>query len=635
MKTYLHEEFIDESLLKEPERQELQSEYQQMLNTIEKKYALQQQRFMEQEDALYERFAREAGFSGYDSGEDSYNKHYKASLLDSKAVSQEIHDKLYDFTMRKIMSDDYSSLVKSSKQAEKDELDERKWARQVYLNRVLDRTYLRAVKYTDCYGKPIPHPRTYNRYDEETKKSLDKSVTRSYTVGKGSKAEQVAIDASISGVVTGLWDTGIRTNACCSGMVADHPFDRFDANDRFGRWKKGDLVKMHLDVKSAYLSLPFKGNNPELVRQATEKARDWGWTTDIRNVYGEESLVFYPPHTLDGATYDTILLEAGQLMDSFLKSGEASDEQEAMYMARQLAEKNHGGFVRYTDRMLAYNFRSLSDGLSDIIRNIRKEERRQNIESGKAVDLYRYDYGKDLPVLTPQQLKGVFDRADIDLDMESVNRPLDRDCTFLVHQGKARLLSLQEAEKIPWTMVNSKEWLSYLMAGQIKDTPHTGQGGETVTVMVHPDPQSAEVSAQFTVTQKMDQMDYYRFFSNEGDMKQYYSTHLTKELYQAAQHAYDNSLQKKVDDLKPQMAVSDIRIRKGMDNNLYISCKVFGEQQLSKRMNQVDVNYYNMRMRSSDKAYNGVAPELANKYYAEEIDLAKSLQQKEGQGMKR
>ena len=57
-------------------------------------------------------------------------------------------------------------------------------------------------------------------------------------------------------------------------------------------------------------------------------------------------------------------------------------------------------------------------------------------------------------------------------------------------------------------------------------------------------------------------------------------------------------------------AVSDIRIRKGMDGNTYISCLIYGEKQLAKHMKPGDVEYYQMRMAASDKAFNGVASEL-------------------------
>lgn len=81
--------------------------------------------------------------------------------------------------------------------------------------------------------------------------------------------------------------------------------------------------------------------------------------------------------------------------------------------------------------------------------------------------------------------------------------------------------------------------------------------------------------------------------------------------------------------------ISDIRIRKTTNNDWYISCKLNGEKQLSKRMGKDDVAYYQERMQRSDKAYNAVAPELAKKYYAKEIGETANQQQNETKRLKR
>ena len=80
--------------------------------------------------------------------------------------------------------------------------------------------------------------------------------------------------------------------------------------------------------------------------------------------------------------------------------------------------------------------------------------------------------------------------------------------------------------------------------------------------------------------------------------------------------------------------VSDIRIRKGLDGNTYISCHINGKRQLAKRMNPIDADYFRMRMNASDKAFNGVAPELVKKYFAREIEQS-GLQREQQHSMKR
>ena len=106
------------------------------------------------------------------------------------------------------------------------------------------------------------------------------------------------------------------------------------------------------------------------------------------------------------------------------------------------------------------------------------------------------------------------------------------------------------------------------------------------------------------------------------------------DLYSAAINAYDHSFQRKIDEVKQQQAVSDIRIRKGLDGNPYISCHIFGERQLAKKMSPAHYEYYRMRMADSDKAFNGVGPELAHKYYAKEIEDAQ-LGRNQSQGRSR
>ena len=85
--------------------------------------------------------------------------------------------------------------------------------------------------------------------------------------------------------------------------------------------------------------------------------------------------------------------------------------------------------------------------------------------------------------------------------------------------------------------------------------------------------------------------------------------------------------------IQKNQVVSDIQIRQKLDGKIYISCQVFGERQIAKPMTGADVRYYQQRMASSDKAYNGVAPELAQKYFKNEIDCATS--RRENQGVKR
>lgn len=629
MRTILDEAYIDFSKLKDNEKQMLQNELQNRLKQINDKYVLQQQGFLQRQDELFDRFARDAGFSGLSSEPDSYEARHRAFVADPASVPSDIADKLGKDNQYLRHSPEYALLLKQAEQASHHEKAEIVWARQLYLNRALDIIRPRIITTQDSDGKPVLSPHAYNKYVDMGKQMLSGPVSRVNTVPGPSGNDLVRLDAGINSLVVQLWEHGIRTNASCSGMAIDHPHDRFTEDDRFGRWKRGDLQKAYNSPVSAYLSLPFDGNHPELMRRSAEKAHVWGWTTDLLESNGQKSLVFRPLYCLDGTTYDAVMLDASELKDTFLRSGEAADDDEALHLARTMAEKSHGGVVRYTDSLLDYMFKRLYVGLRVTRAAIRKEERQHNIDTGKAVTVITYD--SDI-VLTVPQLKAVFLRSGITLDESGLDCPLSRKCEFVVRDGVASLLPA-DAPKLPWESVKENRTLSYLMAGQVHDTPRWD--GDRLTVMVHPDPQTAGAAAEFSISRDFPYYVRQAFLDRGGDIRQLLASHLTDDLYRAAQHAYEHSMLKEVDDLKPSMPVSDIRIRKGMDNNVYISCKVMGEQQLSKRLTTVDVNYYRMRMAASDKAYNSVAPELALKYFAEEIENSRHQDRDLRHGAKR
>jgi hypothetical protein len=175
------------------------------------------------------------------------------------------------------------------------------------------------------------------------------------------------------------------------------------------------------------------------------------------------------------------------------------------------------------------------------------------------------------------------------------------------------------------------------LAEQIKGTVHTSEPEPydyKMTVMIHPNPQTAEQVEKFTMTCNIDSVEYFRLGSENYDMTYLLASKFDDALYRAAIDAYEYSNKKKEVEENQLQTVSDIRIRKGLDGNTYISCHINGEKQLAKRMKPVDAEYYRMRMSQSDKAYNGVASELVKKYFAREIEES-GLQREQQHSMKR
>lgn len=272
---------------------------------------------------------------------------------------------------------------------------------------------------------------------------------------------------------------------------------------------------------------------------------------------------------------------------------------------------------------------------------IDKKTLEQNKAEGKSCKVYFYDSSIELNV---NVLSEVFRRSGLVLDKDSFNRQpyfpkgLQRVDYFMVKNGEARLMDMDEP--LPdRTVLEAQRPLSALMASQMKGTASTyedAKGNYFIKAMVHPEPEDLETMEVFTMEKSLAHYQYYNFNGIEDNDRLYdfLGRVFTDDLYLAAGDAYDKSFQKELDDIKQQQAVSDIRIRKGIDGNPYISCNVYGERQLAKKMKPEHFEYYRMRMAQSDKAFNGVAPELAQKYYAKEIADAQ-LDREQSQGMKR
>ena len=635
MKQLIPEEFVDFKLLTSKQKEEIERARISREEFFNNQLTFKQNELLEREDELMECMAKAAGFDGYETGECNYKDVYQQILQSPNTVGSELRAKYVKFEKMKwdsFVSDEYVQLKEDAKALNKIEAEKKVWLKQQYLNDVLTAIRPRAEKYKFEDGRRFPNAVEYNKLTQEQKDTLRQPVAKEIQDKEGN---DILIDDSIAGKVKRIWAMGVTTGASCSGMVKDHPYHRHEENDRFGRWKKGEHSFVKPQAPHAYISFPMEDNHPEMIKKTQELASNWGWCVERQDIYGKDSIVLRPPHTLDGTGYTQIREEIEYEIEGVMAQYGLTDVDEARDEARKMVEYNHGGQVMYTDRMLAYNWRKLAEGLGDIMYQIQRDTLKKNIEEGKAVRVYHYDSG--VVTLNADQLADVFRRSGIAFDKKSVPANegdglhigyLPR---ILVSGNNARLMSKDEPNP-SWDMLMSTENLSYLMASQIKQTVHTAEPEPyhyTVTAMVHPEPQTVGDAERFTFTKDMDQSEYYRFASENSDLTLLLANKFRHELYMAAKHAYDYRMDSQLDNVTKQQAVSDIRIRKGIDDNVYISCHINGEKQMAKRMKPGDVEYYRMRMSQSDKAFNGVAPELAQKYYAREIE--ESGQQREQQ----
>ena len=615
MKNLLSEYDVNEKLLTNKERQEIDAMHDTLKEMLEIKIRFMWDELLQREEVVMERIAQHVGFDGYDTGAFNYREQYQKLIL-KEDLDEQVKQKLMEFSTCKMKDDEYIKLAVDVEELKKYEAGQRQWLKQQYLNRILTATRQRMEKYQSD-GKPFMPVKAYNALPVGEKEKLRRAVSQTIKLDDGSR---ILLDKMIAGRICRLWVAGITTGASCSGMVIDHPYHRHEEDDRFGRWKAGENCLLKSEAGSAYISLPLEGNHRELLEQAEEKAVEWGWTVERGNVYGKDSLILRPQHTLDGLSYLQVCDEVNAVEEDVCRQCGLKDRMEARYEALKIVEYDHGGRIHYTDRMLTERWDKLTEKLLAIKDAIDRKTLQKNIKEGKAVKLYWYDSAKVR--LSPEQLAGVFQRSGILLDKDSVTKPMENgESKFLVKDGTAYMM--KEQEPLPdKTLTESVHSLSYLMASQFKQTAYTAEPEPykfTVTAMIHPDPQTVGQAERFTLTKDITEHEYYNSFNENSDWTQFLANKFKEDLYTAAMDAYEHGLREKVDDNRDRQAVSDIRIRKGIDGNTYISCHIYGQKQIAKRMSVTDVEYYRMRMTASDKAYNGVAPELAHKYFEKEL----------------
>ena len=639
MKQLISEEFIDFKLLTPKQKEKIEHTRMTREEMFNNSLMFKQNEMLSREDDLMDRMAKAAGFDGYETGKSNYLDVYEKIMKDPLSVYGEEREKYHKFELSRWegpFSDEYMALKDDAKEVQDYEKFQKVWLKQQYLNDVLTAIRPQAEKYKHDSGVAFLSTREYNKLPQEQKDILREPVS----AGVELDGCVIILDESIADKVKRLWKMGVVTGASCSGLVQDHPYHRHQENDRFGRWKKGELEFVKADTPYAYITFPIEENHPQMIEKTRQMAGEWGWIVERQDIYGKDSVVLRPPHTLDGTSHTQIMKEIEDEIENLCALYGKTDMDEIRNEARKIVEYNHGGQVMYTDRLLAYNWREMFEGIGDIMYQIQRDTLKKNIEEGKAVKIYEYDscdYALDANVLAD-----VFRRSGITLDKDSVTEKIvnhrssaHSPYAFIVNDNRARLL--QDGEPYPTRdMIESTHRLSYLMAQQVKGTIQTAEPKlfqYTVKTMVHPDPQTAEQVERFTLTKEIDSHEYYASASENYDLSLMVANKFKDDLYSAAIDAYEHGFQRKVDEVTPLQTVSNIRIRKGIDGNTYISCHINGEKQLAKRMKPGDAEYYQMRMNQSDKAFNGVAPELTKKYFAREIEDSKANQEV-GKGVK-
>jgi len=237
MKNLLSEYDVNEKLLTNKERQEIDAMHDTLKEMLENKIRFMWDELLQREEVVMERIAQHVGFDGYDTGAFNYREQYQKLIL-KEDLDEQVKQKLMEFSTCKMKDDEYIKLAVDVEELKKYEAGQRQWLKQQYLNRILTATRQRMEKYQSD-GKPFMPVKAYNALPVGEKEKLRRAVSETIKLDDGSR---ILLDKTIAGRICRLWVAGITTGASCSGMVIDHPYHRHEEDDRFGAGKRVKTV---------------------------------------------------------------------------------------------------------------------------------------------------------------------------------------------------------------------------------------------------------------------------------------------------------------------------------------------------------------------------------------------------------
>ena len=251
------------------------------------------------------------------------------------------------------------------------------------------------------------------------------SVTANIQIrtGNGNVRKTVPVDAGISHHIQNMNDMGYATAVCCSGMLADHPFDRYVEDSESGLYAKGEPICWNKQGSVAYIAFykqddnrpDLPGNTPQEVDDIRKVAEETGWLHEDSEIFGRPAVVLRLPVTLDGSGKRELLDEGRRLVNLSHPGLFVSDFIKAIQLRSQCMPgiyANHGGVVMYSDKMLKRRWSALSMGLA-----LAADKRRDvALQNGERPTMTRIDNAKR------GQLEMLLSRLDITLDHHALDR---------------------------------------------------------------------------------------------------------------------------------------------------------------------------------------------------------------------
>jgi uncharacterized protein (DUF1330 family) len=230
----------------------------------------------------------------------------------------------------------------------------------------------------DVSGNIILSSDEWNSLSKNKQDQLKNTITKKVTDLNGNTFD---VDFNIAPIIQKLNDLGFSTGQSDSGTLSDHPNYRYVADDKNGKYKKGDVIS---GGSSAYLSVwkPDAVSIQKMGRKInTQKqidiyilaAKKSGWIVDNTELFTQPSIRLNLPYTKDGTSRKIILEEANDLTNKYHPTLKSDDFMKWIDYRNNIYEpkivEKHGGQIMLSDSQIIQKWNDLVNTMEDILKN--------------------------------------------------------------------------------------------------------------------------------------------------------------------------------------------------------------------------------------------------------------------------
>ena len=240
----------------------------------------------------------------------------------------------------------------------------------------------------DKLGKPILSPDEYiDRRDacttQKERDDLNQTIVSAAMVGRKPYERLLTVDASLASHIETLNDDGYMTGQSCSGILADHPNERYVQTDELGRYVEGECIMFNKQGSHAYLTfwkpeaVGVQTNTAEQIEDIRRIAYGQGWIVQDTEIFFQPSIRLTLPRTYDGSSKEDIFSETRERMDRMypgLYERDFLDWLEKRSPVMVQVENEHGGVVLWSDDMIMARWDRLTRELGQIQTQRRQAE---------------------------------------------------------------------------------------------------------------------------------------------------------------------------------------------------------------------------------------------------------------------